>query len=120
MQGCVGVQHGHSGSTSWAVFLPGTQLYGVLEPGGFGQPIGWDTLATNCGDEVVSEETLRADCMRSNLALLAQLREDPNEAEVMRQTQEDADLGRMSPPILGTACASLCGVVGYMRACASV
>ena len=122
-RGAWGGRHGQCVNTSAAVFLPGMRLYGVLEPGGFGQPTGWDALAMSCGDEVESEEALRADCMRSNLALLSQLREDANEAEVMRQTQEEADLGRMSPPILGTICATsplVCGAVGHMRACASM
>ena len=40
----------------------------------------------------------RAGCKKRNKKLLRKLRTDPNAAELLKQTQEDARAGRMSPP----------------------
>ena len=44
-------------------------------------------------------EELRSKCGESNAKLLSELREDPNADALWRSAQEDAEMGRMTPPV---------------------
>ena len=66
---------------------------GVVEPCGLGEFIPHEGVA--------SVDSQRAECLESNAALLNSLRPDEFGAELMRQTLADAELGRMTKPVLG-------------------
>ena len=68
-------------------------LFGLLLRSGIGEPV-------HCG-EPVEPEVLKEDCMRNNIHLFEQLKEDVHEKELMRLTAAGARLGRMTEPALG-------------------
>jgi hypothetical protein len=89
----------------------GARLLGVVEPCGLGETIPHEGVA--------SADELWEDCFHSNEVLLAQLRPDEFETELMKQTKADAALGRMTVPVLGIAVSvSLC--VPAALVCAAV
>ena len=78
---------------SSCVLYVGARLMGVVEPRGLGEFIPHEGVA--------SADSLRADCLESNAALLDSLRPDEFGAELMSQTLADAELGRMTKPVPG-------------------
>ncbi len=73
--------------------VTGALLFGLLARSGIGEPVHWG--------EPVEPEVLKEDCMRNNIHLFEQLKEDVHEKELMRLTAADARLGRMTEPALG-------------------
>ncbi len=79
---------------AWACLLcvlPGAAMLGELTRSGVGVPLSVDY--------VKSATELKASCERSNQVLLRELREDSNAAALLKQTREDAALGRMMEPV---------------------
>ena len=77
-------------SRPWGLCCVGAHMYGSLECSGVGMPV--------FHDDALDTERLKQDCLRTNLALLRELREDQYSDDLMRITQEDASLGRMTWP----------------------
>ena len=73
------------------LFRQGAAMLGELERSGVGEPMYVDL--------VKSIVTLQASCVRSNAALVKQLKEDCNATELLRITREDAVMGRMTGPV---------------------
>ncbi len=73
-----------------ALCLAGAAILGELDCSGIGSPI--------VCDRVKSVDALRESKPKHNEVLLREIREDPNAGELLRVTQADAVLGRMTAP----------------------
>ena len=69
----------------------GASMFDALERSGVGTP--------NECEETKTATALRNTCARSNLSLLESLHADPSAEELLKITQDDAKLGRMSAPV---------------------
>lgn len=78
------------------VFHAGAPLYGDLEFSGMGLP-------REC-QPAGSADALQDDCARSNEKLISAMHEDKHANELLAQTLEDANLGRMSYPVPAERC----------------
>ena len=76
-----------------ALPLAGAPLYGDLEPGGFGLPL-------ECQIKL-DESTMRACCREHNEKLLASLKDDAFEDELMQLTVDDIKKQRMTELVSG-------------------
>ena len=83
-------------AVSWITFVSGASILGELPRSGVGKPTECDLVRDVAG--------LQRSCSLSNTALLRELREDEHAAELLRLTQKDADLGRMSVPVPISSC----------------
>ena len=82
---------GHCDPQCVALFREGAALLGELPRSGIGKPTHRDT--------VPSIAELKLSCVRSNATLIQELREDKCAEDLLRLTQADADMGRMSVPL---------------------
>ncbi len=82
---------GHCDPQCVDLFREGATLLGELPRSGIGKPIPRDT--------VPSIAELKRSCVRSSAILLQELREDKCAEDLLRFTQADADMGRMSVPL---------------------
>ncbi|CAK0791693.1 unnamed protein product, partial [Prorocentrum cordatum] len=73
----------------------GAPLLGNLEYSGNGRALSPEERAGDTGAELAR---LRASALACNGLILASIRGDPLASELLRETREEADLGRMPPP----------------------
>ena len=73
--------------------MEGAPLYGDLEPGGFGLPVECKIKLDEC--------TMKACCREHNEKLLASLKDDEFEDELMKLTMDDIKKQRMTELVSG-------------------
>lgn len=89
---------GHVDRECVEFFRRGAPFVGKLPCSGIGEAVA-EGVAT------ISVSDLQANCVANNETLLDYLREEAESEELFKQTQQDAQLGRMSQPVLFDAAA---------------